>query len=312
MQWSQIKTLFILCFLVLNVYLTVQFINKQDEADIGELDNQEAPFKDRLESEKISIGDIETDIVEASYLKASQKTFTKKEKRELSSLKNQHATVINHNFILSQFDDPIPISDQMKKEDLYQALASYTLFPDDYVYWGWNQEKNVLVFFQQENDRPVYFNQHGLLLVYLNEDNEMVFYTQTMLDDPEPQGDKKTLNEPIQAVETLYKRNHLYPEDDVKSVEMGYYTRILSEGVQVFAPTWKVSVQNGEPENTRTYFVNAIEGLVLDSKDFDFLETAIEENIRKVSAMDSDSKVKEKVLTHLKQMIDESNRSEDK
>lgn len=313
MQWNQIKTLFILCFLVLNIFLSIQFISKQKEADIGELDNEEIPFEDRLESERIKVKDIETDVKEASYIKASQKDFTTTEQKALAKLKDQDAKVISNNFIISKFDDPVSLPSQLKKDDLDRFMKDHTLFPDDFAYWGSNKEMNVLIFFQEQKGFPVYFNQHGLLLVYLNDKNEAVFYTQTMLDDPEPQGEKKTLNKPKQAVETLYKRNHLYPGDEVTGVEIGYYTRILSEGLQVFAPTWKVSVKEEKDDHVRVYFVNAIEGLVLDSEDIEFLETAIEDNTRKVRVLDGDSKMKETILSHLKQMTDEdSNRSEEK
>lgn len=312
MQWSQIKTLFILCFLILNIFLAIQFIDKQKEADVGELDSEEAPFEDRLESERIKVKDIDTDIKEASYVKASQRDFSNTEQKELKKLKNQDAEVISNNFIISKFDDPVSLPSQLKKEDIDSFMKDYTLFPDDFEYWGRNEEMNVLIFFQKQADRPVYFNQHGLLLVYLNDDDKMSFYTQTMLDDPKSQGEKKTLNKPEQAVETLYKRNHLYPDDEVSSVKMGYYTRILSEGVQVFAPTWKVSVKEEKEDKQRVYFVNAIEGLVLDSEDIDFLETAVDNITHKVRAMDGNSKMKESILAHLKQMTDEeSNRSEE-
>jgi regulatory protein YycI of two-component signal transduction system YycFG len=313
MQWSQIKTLFILCFLILNIFLSIQFINKQKEADVSELDKEEVTFEDTLESERIKMKDIDTDVKKAPYIKASQKEFSESEQKALANLKGQDLTVIDNNFIVSKFDDPVPLSSQFKESDLDSFMKSNMLFADDFVYWGLNEEMNVLVFFQEQTGLPIYFNQHGLLLVYLNDDNEAIFYTQTLLDDPQPQGKKKTLNKPKQAVETLYKRNYLYPGDEVTNVKMGYYTRILSEGLQVFAPTWKVSVTEEKDGHERVYFVNAIEGLVLDSEDVEFLETAIDGNTRKIQSLDGTNKVKDFIQKHLKQLKDEeSNRSEEK
>lgn len=305
MQWSQIKTLFILCFLLLNIYLFIQFIDKQNKADIGVLDNPESTIEQKLESDKIKVKDIQVDVKEASYIKVSQKTYTDADLKLLDKLKNQTTAVINKNFIVSQFNKPITIPEKAKKDDLKTIMESNMIFPDNYVYWGKNEEKNILIFFQHQNNHPIYFNQHGLVLVYLNDKNEMAFYTQTMLGEAEPQGEMKTLNKPIQAVETLYNKNHLYMGDEVRIAEIGYYTRILSEGVQVFAPTWNVSVND-----ERNYFVNAIEGLVITSNDMEFLETTIESNRDAIRQLDDSNKMKRGILAHLEQLLEESNRSE--
>lgn len=305
MQWSQIKTLFILCFLVLNIYLLFQFVDKQKESDLGVLSSPESTFDQKLESDKIKIGDIHADVKEASYIKVSQKKFTDEDKKLLDKLQNQKVKVINNSLIVSQFKKPIAIPEDAKDEDLADIVGSNTIHPEDYIYWGKNEDKNILIFFQQQKKRPIYFNHHGLLLIYLNDDDEMTFYTQTMLGEAESQGERKKLNKPIQAVETLYKRNHLYPEDEITNVQIGYYTRILSEGVQVFAPTWKVTVND-----ERNYFVNAIEGLVISSKDTEFLEESIASNIGNIRSLDDDGKMKSNIMDYLNQLLEENNRSE--
>ena len=48
MQWGHIKTLFILSFLILNIYLITALIDRQK--DIGYLDNRELPMEDKLEA----------------------------------------------------------------------------------------------------------------------------------------------------------------------------------------------------------------------------------------------------------------------
>src|SRR5690625_592292 len=110
MQWSQIKTLFILSFLVLNVYLLIQYIDKQDRADLDVLSPEEASIEEQLESENITIGDIEVDISEDTYISVSQHIFTDEEKEQLACLSDQSPVVFDDRYIVSDLDDPISIS----------------------------------------------------------------------------------------------------------------------------------------------------------------------------------------------------------
>lgn len=308
MQWSKIKTLFILCFLILNIYLIIQFIQKQDNADMGYLEEgQEASIEDKLESENIEYEDPNIEITEDSYISVSQKQFTDEELVPLSNFENQTSAIINDNFILSKFEEPITVPEEATNQDLDQLVKNYIVFPEAYQFWGWNKDMNVLIFFQLKDDRLFYFNQNGLLLVFLNEENEMMYYTQTMLGNVQVQQEKKSIQQPIQAVGTLYDRNDLYYEDEITNIKMGYYARIVTEGVQVFTPTWRVEVND-----ERNYFINAIEGLVFASDDIQFINKTIEESyINKIRDLEEDNELREEILTNLTQRQTETgNRSE--
>lgn len=308
MQWSKIKTLFILCFLVLNIYLIIQFIQKQEDADMGLLDEgQEASIEDKLESENIEYEDPDIEITEGSYISVTQKKFTDEELIPLTNFENQQSAVINNNFILSKFEEPIEVPEEATDDELTQLVTRHILFPEAYQFWGWNKDLNVLMFFQLKDDRPFFYNQNGAVLVFLNEDDEMIYYTQTMLGDVEVHREKKTIQQPIQAVGTLYDRNDLYYEDEITRIKMGYYARIATEGVQVFAPTWRVEVNE-----ERNYFINAIEGLVFASDDIQFIKKTIEESsIEKIKLLEEDNELREEILTDLTEKLTETgNRGE--
>src|SRR5699024_2331884 len=131
----------------------------------------------------------------------------------------------------------------------------------------------------------------GMILVFLNDENEIIFYTQAMLGEAESRQEKKTLIKPIKAIETLYSTNELNSGDRITKMDIGFHTRVpSSHGVQVFVPTWKVTV-NGE----RNYFVNAIEGFAFSSNEYDFLEETIALYIERVN----DSENRDKINSHV-------------
>src|SRR5690625_4861637 len=307
MQWSKIKTLFILSFLVLNIYLFIQYTDKQERADLDVLNHQEATVEEQLEAENITIEDINVDVSEDTYISVSQHIFTDEEKEQLAGLSDQTPVVFDDRFIVSQLEDPIAIPETATPENINNIVRNHIIFPESYSFREWNEEMNILLFFQDTRDMPIYFNAYALLMVYLNEDNEMVFYTQSMLSEPEPQGELITLTQPIQAIGTLYNRNHLYPDDNVSQVEVGYHTRIpLANGEQVFAPSYHISVND-----ERSYFVNAIEGQTFPSEDEEFIQERVDFTSKAIEQLDDDHEWKEDMLNYLDSIREnEINRSD--
>lgn len=297
MQWGSIKTLFILCFLILDVFLLFQFLDKQEQANLSVLGSQEASIEDQLESENITMENINLNVQEESYISAAQMEFSAQGQQDLASLDGQESAVISDNYIVSMLEEPIPIAEDATAEEINSLVGQHIIAPESYTYWDWNTEHNVLIFFQTKDDRPIYFNQSAVVLGFLNDRNELVFLTQTMLAEAEAQEEQWPLIEPIRAVGTLYTENQLFPEDHISSMNLGYFTRVpLPDGVQVFAPTYNVVV-NGE----RNYFVNAIEGVPSQSDANDFLLKSIEQAITNVQTLTNNQELREPVLNLLEE-----------
>lgn len=303
MQWNQIKTLFILCFLVLNIYLLYLLLDKQKEADIGVIEREDATLEEQLESENITYGDLPDAEDKEAFLSVKQKKFDKDDKKKLDDFSNQESIILDDNFIISEYKDPIKIPTDATSGTLSSLIKNDMLYSEEYEFWSWNEQFNVLVFFQEKNERPIYFNRNGIILVFLNEKNEAISYVQTMLGDTEEAEDKKSLIQPIKAIETLYLTNQLNAGENVSNMKMGYHTRVpLADGIQVFVPTWKVSI-----DEERNYFVNAIEGFTFSGNDGDFLNETIStyhDSIRSVSVENKD--LKKAILEQLSNRLDGS------
>src|SRR5690625_6442143 len=101
MQWSQIKTLFILTFLILNIYLAVQLINKQKQADLAVLEHGQSSFEEVLQSENITIPDSLQDEAEERFISVRQKVFTEEDiegisgqDRKRTRLNSSHVAIL--------------------------------------------------------------------------------------------------------------------------------------------------------------------------------------------------------------------------
>lgn len=304
MQWGHIKTLFILSFLILNIYLVSAFVDRQQE--VGYLDNQELPIEDQLAAENITYDDVEEQVTESTYISVTQKTLSKDDLNELDNMDGQKIEVFDNSKIVAEIESPVSIPENATDESIGDLVQGKVLYGEEYSLWDWNEELNILIFFQTKDEgRNIYYNENGLLLVYLNEDNEITHYTQTILGEAEVQGDLVALNQPTQVIGILFNGNYLYRDDNVSDVKMGYYSRISAEGIQVFAPTWKVTVNE-----ERNHFVNAIEGIVYDTEEHEFLMEVMNNNVMQIMALDEDNDLRSSILPVLNERLEMDNRSE--
>ena len=306
MQWSQIKTLFIFTFLILNIYLSIQFMNKQKLADLGVLEHRQSTFEELLESENITIPESLHEESKERFISVRQRNFTDEELQGIEALEDQKTVLVNKNLIVSQFEKKPSVPDNFGEDNeaIKEVLQKLIAFPEDFTFWNWNKELNILIFFQKENDRPVYFNQNGILLVFLNDNNEAVFYTQTMLDESGEQQEPRKLIKSVEAIEKLYNSSELSFGEEVTFVDIGFHTRVpLTNGVQVFVPVWKITVND-----ERNYFVNAIEGHIFSSNELDFLEESIELNIERIQEMKDEKEMRSDILKFLNVKLEAINR----
>lgn len=301
MQWSQIKTIFIICFLALNIYLIVQYIEKQGQTGANVLHREESTIEDQLATDHITYGTLPEEDLEESFISVEQKSFTDEEVVELNRLKNQRTTtIINKKMIISQYDKPIAISQNQSREEIEELMKDTFIYFDEYRFWNWNKDLNVLIFFQKKLGRPIYYNSNGIVLLFLDDNDETLFYVQTMLGETESRRDRQSLIQPMEAIETLYNNNELFPNDEVSKVEIGFHTRVpLEDGIQVFVPTWKITVND-----ERRYFVNAMEGFIFSSNEKAFIEESIEMIIERVEQLEDDEILKENILSFLRGKLD--------
>lgn len=279
MHWGQIKSILILSFFILDVYLFAQFLEKKEQADIGVLEQQLSTVEEQLQDDSITFSDLPEETHEETFISVEQQRFSNQDLKRDKPKVQQEPHIISGTMIVSKLKDSEKIKN-VTSDNALDVFNDAVYYADEYDYWGWNETYNVVLFFQNKLDRPIYFNQNGLVMAILNDKDEIVSYVQTMLGEEESLADKRQLIEPLTAIEKVYENGELYPNDDITKVNIGFHTRVPFEsGVQVFAPTWKVNVND-----EKDYFVNAIEGFMFSTEEEEFIEEVIKHIIRKSEA----------------------------
>ena len=119
------------------------------------------------------------------------------------------------------------------------------------------------VFFQKVDGEPIFYSPNAMLTIYWDENYEVTHYEQRMLEEFLSRNLKKDLLTQDEAVGSLATRSYLKQDSKVLKVTPGYSATLVSTENQVFAATWNIRVElkDGTIEN---YFINAIEGKVID------------------------------------------------
>lgn len=273
MQWGQIKTLLILSFFILDIYLLVQFLEKKDISDVAIQQENASSIEEQLKNDGITYDNLPEDDLEESFISVKEQYLDDALLKKASFGVKQDQYILNNSMLLAKLDKPEKIGKDADRTTIKEKISKIAYKTDDYSYWDWNKEWNVIIYFQNKMDRTVYFNQNGLILFFLNDDNEIEYYVQTVLGEAEKINENQKLIDPMRAIETIYNENYLHPDDTIESVRIGFHTRVpVDSGVQVFAPIWKVNVNN-----EYNYFVNAIEGYLFSTEEIDFLEETAED-----------------------------------
>ncbi|TDQ38372.1 two-component system regulatory protein YycI [Aureibacillus halotolerans] len=261
MDWSRAKTLLILCFFVLDVFLLIQLSEKRQTDQYDFLN--ESTIEERLAAEEITYEALPKDAVSENYISGTSRQF---DPDLLNELANQNV-IINGNSVVSSLIEPYTLNMDEMSDSVTEFMNTQVVDGARYRFWSYNRETNAIILFQTYEGKTIYYNDNGIVILQLNEDNQVVSYQQTMLSDIEQLDIDEKKQQPIlpaiEALKILFERNELPSGSHVSSVELGYYTLVpLSGGVQVFAPTWHVIV-----DNERNYFINAIEGQIQQMND---------------------------------------------
>lgn len=252
MDWNKIKSIFIISFLILDIYLLYQYFESRN-ANQYEVMTQTS-FEDRLVADEIEYVSLPKEQIYASYLSAKPKVFEKKEKIELDE---SEITTIGGTTLSVHLKDPVKVSKNFLSSELTSFIKGKIIHGDQYTFWEKDEENNTIVYYQKYKNSLFYKNINGRLIFYLNDANEIVSYEQTLLEEIEEISEKEEVLPPLKAIETLYDERVLKPHSKITKIELGYYS-LIQPASQVLTPTWRFVI-NGE-ENV---FVNAFEGHIL-------------------------------------------------
>lgn len=259
MDWNKTKSIFIVVFLILNIFLYFQYVSVYTQGQQVEVLGEKT-IEAKLKDDNITYDSLPNAVENVSYISGKMRNFNDNPLESDSSYKT---VVVDDYKAISTFKEPIPLRTPIDEKTL-QDFANFNIIDGNkYMLWELDKENRSALFFQLIDNRFLYYNSSGYLEVFWNENNEVTRYEQTMLEKIEQLEQEESTIPPIQVLQALYSRNLLKADSKIKSMDLGYSTLVQLTQTQVFAPTWEVRVENADGE-IEEHFVNAFEGKVLD------------------------------------------------
>ncbi|MGE7623373.1 two-component system regulatory protein YycI [Viridibacillus sp. NPDC096237] len=258
MDWSKTKTIFIIVFSILNVFLYSLYVNRYNEEQEIET-YAETTIADRLKSENITIKGLPAENQKTSYISGQIKQF---KPTDFKKIGDQHFNIINGPMRTLKFEKPVSLKN-IEDISLTEFMAEYVSGGETYKLWRIDEEKREAIFFQKINNRIIYFNKNAMVTLHWNKDLAVTGYDQTMLESLEAVGEKSTLFTAIEAIKVLYKKGLLKQDSKIDKPQLGYSTFAPLIETQVLSPTWHIHVVFVEGDEA-DYFINAVDGQVID------------------------------------------------
>ncbi len=270
MDWSKIKTIFIVTFLILNIYLLNEFYKKYDSSQYDYV--SETSFENKLKTEEIEYAELPKNVKKNALISATPKKFSKDELMELTNtiLQGQSITIKNETTIESELKEPFPIKDEFNLEELAPLLKNHVFQGEQYRFWKVNEAEQTITYYQQIDGKQLYKNVSGELTFYLDKENRITGYRQTLLEDVEELSEEENIHQPIKAIETLYENGRLPFGSKITKVELGYYTLVHLTSSQVLTPVWRVVLDEEEDVFVDAFFEGNI--IQLDNEDQKIVE----------------------------------------
>lgn len=255
MDWGRTKSIFIMVFFVLDIFLLYQFLEKKDNYQFEYI--AEATIEDRLQENEITYVALPKQKLKEQFLIAHSKIFGEEDTKDLL---NQKVKVVNQTKLVGSFDKPIPISKNFQSSELEKLLKEYILFGNDYRYWNFDEKNGEIVFYQTRDERMFFNNSKGKITFFVNKESQVISYEQTYLEDIGNFNKEKDLVTPIKALEALYTKGDIAPKSKITKVELGYYNSLQTTSVtHLLVPVWRVVVND-----ELNLFVNAFDGGVIE------------------------------------------------
>jgi regulatory protein YycI of two-component signal transduction system YycFG len=253
-DWSKIKTIFILTFLALDIYLLYEFLKIRDSNKYEIV--AETSFEEELSADQIKYVELPKNPIKEMYVSANSKKFSKE---EFAKLKDQQITIIDDTLLHSVLTKPVKLLSDYEQTELIAFINNKILYGDQYQFWEKDEQQHTITYYQKYKNKTLYNNINGKLVLYLNDKNEVISYKQTFLEEIEGLSGKQEILPALKAIEALYDNGDLKRKSKITKAEIGYYTLVQLTASQVLTPTWRFVVD--EKENL---FVNAFEGQIIE------------------------------------------------
>ncbi|WP_423190356.1 two-component system regulatory protein YycI [Alkalibacterium sp. f15] len=265
MDFKKIENIFLITFLLLNVYLLVSYFNRNDIQQATSETGQVNLIRE-MEQIGISIPTLQDEERDVFYVQADSNQLLED---NVDQLENQAGSVAEDGSLYTSIlSDPIEIEgnpDDGFTEGDYAKLEAFiingsVLFGGEYMYLRYDRSQNRFVYAQEVEGIPVADGTSEISLFY-GSDGNIISYQQTYAGPMIPQGSTQVVITDRQAIEVLFQNNEISSNSTVGQPILTYYRTLHLEDLSMYGPVWYVPVMDASGE--KVLRVDALERTII-------------------------------------------------
>lgn len=265
MDFKKVENIFLITFLLLNIYLLVSYFNRNDIQQATSTSGQVNLIRE-MEQIGINIPTLQEEERDVYYVQADGNQLLED---NVDQLENQAGSVAEDGSLYTSIlSDPIEIEGNPEDgftEGDYAKLDAFilngsVLFGEEYTYLRYDRSQNRFVYAQEVEGIPVADGTSEISLFY-GSDGNIISYQQTFAGPMNPQGSTQAVITDRQAVEILFQNNEISSNSTVRQPILSYYRTLHLEDLSMYGPVWYVPVTDESGE--KVLRVDALERTII-------------------------------------------------
>ncbi|MCC5890215.1 MAG: two-component system regulatory protein YycI [Alkalibacterium sp.] len=265
MDFKKIENIFLITFLLLNIYLLISYLNRSDLQYASTAPDQVNLLRE-MEQIGIELPNLTEEDKQVYYVQADRNNLLED---NVDQLENQAGSIAQdgslYNSILS---DPIEIEGTPEEgftDGDFERLdafmnSSAVLFGEEYTFLRYDEAENRFVYAQEVDGIPVADGTSEISLFY-GSDGNIISYQQSYAGPMTIQGSALDIITDRQAIETLFQNNEISSNSVVGQPILSYQRTLFLEDLSMYGPIWYVPVTDSSGE--RVLRVDAFERSII-------------------------------------------------
>jgi regulatory protein YycI of two-component signal transduction system YycFG len=271
LNFKKVEIIFILAFLILNVFLINIFVNKYVSTASQSIDNREVDIVTEFEAKNIQYDEISDEVLRIPFIRALNTTVDEEDVVDVTE--DTQSIEVNENHILSQINTPIQLEgvdvDTPAGDLSDSALASLNQFMNNEVFQGsqyrfvsYDKAASEVTYMQETASGAVIADGTGEIVFQVNDDFAVYAYDQTITGGTAIQGDERTVISEKQALENAYLNNGIPEDSTIVRTFLSYRVTLVLEDMTLYHPVWTLLIRTNE-DTTQRVFVDGINGAIM-------------------------------------------------
>ncbi|MFD1420132.1 two-component system regulatory protein YycI [Lactiplantibacillus songbeiensis] len=262
MNFRRIEWIFLVAFVVLDVFLVYMFVqtSSSDTSTKSTNDTTTTVIRE-MRDDNISFSTPSGKENNGYYIAGNNDSGLK---AHLNQLTDQSTRVLSNGKITSTLRTSVTVDPDHPEKTLDQYVKSATnvIHGDEYVYSAELSSSSDYVYVQKVADGKI-LTGTGQLHLTINKNHQLIGYTQGYVNNVKTLREKAVTISEKKALVALYQYNQVSNDSRIVWGRLGYSRLLKLKDSSVYVPTWVFAVRSKNSSNISLHRINAFTGAAM-------------------------------------------------